>query len=454
MTFLQLVTLAFVQGITEFLPISSSGHLILVAKLSNWSDQGLNFDIAAHLGSLLAVCVYFRKDIGMLLCAWFPNQAGNERGNYKRLSIYLIIATLPIVIFGLVFYDFIMTQLRSVYLIGVMTIAFGLVLWMADALGSKSRCLDNMSWRDAILIGCIQAIALIPGTSRSGVTVSTALLLGFSRDHAVKFSFLLGIPTILAAVIYEIFAGGSVLNEESWYALGTMTILSAGFAYASIYYFIRVLGYIGMLPFALYRVVLGTSLILFAANPTITTARDGLKSLPDMETVVFAGGCFWCLEEPFDELRGVYSTMAGYTGGTKHNATYSEVSKGYSRHVEAVKVTYNSREVSFAQLLEVYWRNIDPLDSGGQFCDRGRQYLGVVFFSNSREENEVKRQLEELQKSRFPNNRIVTAVRPAKPFYPAESYHQDYYLTNPFRYKLYRYQCGRDTRLHEVWERE
>ena len=160
------------------------------------------------------------------------------------------------------------------------------------------------------------------------------------------------------------------------------------------------------------------------------------------------------MEEPFDSVIGVHATTVGYIGGSKANATYKEVSKGYTRHVEAIQVTYDSSEISFAQLLEIYWKNIDPFDSGGQFCDRGQQYASAVYFSNQEEEREINRQLEELQNFRFPNNKIVTAIRPAIKFYSAEYYHQNYYLNNPVRYKLYRYQCGRDSRLREVWQKE
>ena len=454
MTFLQLVTLAFVQGVTEFLPVSSSAHLILVAKFSTWTDQGLSLDIAAHLGSLIAVCVYFRKDINRLCYSWFPSKRKTIRCGDKILSICLIVATLPIVLSGLVFHDFIAAELRSVYVIGVMTIVFGVVLYASDAIGSKSRLLDSMNWRDAIYIGMIQTLALIPGTSRSGVTISAALLLGFSRESAVRFSFLLGIPTILAAVVYEIVANSFVISPTQWLTLGTMTALSAVFAYGGIYYFIRLLDKIGMLPFILYRLILGLFIIVFSMNFTSTHAVSLEDQIQNTQSAIFAGGCFWCLEEPFDSAIGVNATTVGYIGGSKENANYNEVSKGHTRHVEAIKVTYDPSEISFAQLLAVYWKNIDPFDSEGQFCDRGQQYASVVYFSNQEEEREVSRQLEELQNFRFPNNKIVTAIKPAVQFYPAEHYHQNYYLNNPVRYKLYRYQCGRDSRLREVWQTE
>lgn len=451
MTFLQLVTLAFVQGVTEFLPISSSAHLILVAKFTTWTDQGLSLDIAAHLGSLIAVCVYFRKDINSICHSWFSNRGKNLQCGDRLLSIYLFVATLPIVVCGLVFYDFIAAELRSVYVIGVMTILFGLVLWVSDAIGSKSRLLAAMKWRDAILIGVIQALALIPGTSRSGVTISAALLLGFSRESAVRFSFLLGIPTIFAAVVYEIIGESFSMDLGQWLTLGVMTVLSAIFAYGGIYYFIRLLDRIGMLPFILYRIILGVFIITFSMNFNSTHALSSTDAMKNTKVAIFAGGCFWCMEEPFDSLPGVYITTVGYIGGTKENATYSEVSKGHTRHVEAIKVAYDDSEISFAQLLEVYWKNIDPFDAGGQFCDRGRQYASVVYFLNQEQASETKRQIEELKNSRFPNNEIVTAIRPAGQFYTAEPYHQNYYLNNTVRYKLYRYQCGRDARLREIW---
>ena len=186
-------------------------------------------------------------------------------------------------------------------------------------------------------------------------------------------------------------------------------------------------------------------------NFNSTHALSSTDAMKNTKVAIFAGGCFWCMEEPFDSLPGVYITTVGYIGGTQENATYSEVSKGHTRHVEAIKVAYDDSEISFAQLLEVYWKNIDPFDAGGQFCDRGRQYASVVYFLNQEQASETKRQIEELQNSRFPNNEIVTAIRPAGQFYTAEPYHQNYYLNNTVRYKLYRYQCGRDARLREIW---
>jgi peptide-methionine (S)-S-oxide reductase len=168
-------------------------------------------------------------------------------------------------------------------------------------------------------------------------------------------------------------------------------------------------------------------------------------------TAIFAGGCFWCMEHPFDELDGVLSTTSGYTGGHVAEPTYRQVSAGTTGHAEAVQVIYDPAKIGYDKLLEVFWRNVDPLDAGGQFCDRGSQYRSGIFYTT-----EEQRQLAEASKAaledsgRLPGP-IVTEIVEAAPFYPAEDYHQDYYKTNPIRYKFYRFNCGRDNRLEEVW---
>lgn len=168
-------------------------------------------------------------------------------------------------------------------------------------------------------------------------------------------------------------------------------------------------------------------------------------------TAVFAGGCFWCMEPPFDALSGVISTTSGYAGGTVENPTYKEVSSGKSGHVEAVQVEYDPAKLTYQKLLEVFWRNIDPIDDEGQFCDKGEQYKAVIFY-----QDETERQLAEASKSeiqkRLPQ-KIVTSIRLAGKFYPAEESHQDYYRKNPATYKFYRFTCGRDQRLRQVWEK-
>jgi peptide-methionine (S)-S-oxide reductase len=163
----------------------------------------------------------------------------------------------------------------------------------------------------------------------------------------------------------------------------------------------------------------------------------------------FAGGCFWCMEPPYDELEGVISTISGYTGGTKKNPTYEEVSAGTTGHAEAVQVTYDPTKISYEKLLDVFWRNIDPLTANAQFCDSGSQYRSAIFYHD-----EAQKRLVEASKKRVQNRfkqPIVTEIVPATEFYPAEDYHQDYYKKNPIRYKIYRYGCGRDQRLRELW---
>ena len=168
-------------------------------------------------------------------------------------------------------------------------------------------------------------------------------------------------------------------------------------------------------------------------------------------TALFAGGCFWCMEPPFEKLKGVVSVYSGYTGGVTKNPTYEEVSAGGTGHYEAVLVTYDPRQVSYATLLDVFWRNVDPLDAGGQFCDKGDQYRAAIFYGTPAE-----RQLAEQSKAKIAQTRrwkVATAIFPRGPFYLAESYHQDYYKKNPVRYKFYRFNCGRDHRLEQLWKK-
>jgi peptide-methionine (S)-S-oxide reductase len=165
----------------------------------------------------------------------------------------------------------------------------------------------------------------------------------------------------------------------------------------------------------------------------------------------FAGGCFWCMEPPFDKLDGVISTTSGYTGGTKVNPTYQEVSAGTTGHTEAVQVEYDPKRVSFEKLLDVFWRNIDPTQKNGQFCDHGSQYRSGIYYHDPEQRRLAEGSKAALAKSKPFKADIVTEIAAATTFYPAEEYHQDYYIKNPLRYKLYRTGCGRDARLKEVW---
>ena len=182
------------------------------------------------------------------------------------------------------------------------------------------------------------------------------------------------------------------------------------------------------------------------------TAAEPVAKAQATATAVFAGGGFWCMEPPFDKLPGVVATTSGYTGGQKINPTYQEVSAGDTGHIEAVQITYDPKQVSYEKLLEVFWRNVDPLDKGGQFCDRGNTYTSAIFYQNEEQKRLAEQSKAAIEKKL--GKPVVTAIRPAATFYAAEDYHQDYYKKNPLRYKYYRYSCGRDQRLEELWGRK
>jgi len=201
-------------------------------------------------------------------------------------------------------------------------------------------------------------------------------------------------------------------------------------------------------------VVLIWDALPFYAGDAAQTAQieDNTANLDtDLATATFAGGCFWCMEKPFDELDGVVSTTSGYTGGTAKDPTYYEVSAGETGHVEAVQVRYDPDQVSYDTLLDVFWKNVDPLDDIGQFCDKGSQYRSKIFVHDDRQEQLAQASKQELSQEKFAATPIATEIEPAQTFYPAEEYHQDYYLKHPVRYNFYRTGCGRDNRLAEVW---
>jgi peptide-methionine (S)-S-oxide reductase len=171
----------------------------------------------------------------------------------------------------------------------------------------------------------------------------------------------------------------------------------------------------------------------------------------DLQVATFAGGCFWCMEPPFDKLEGVVSTTSGYTGGRKADPTYEEVSAGTTGHAEAVRILYDPRKISYSRLLEVFWRNIDPTAKDRQFCDSGSQYRSAIFYHDEEQRRLAEASRAELEERKPFREPIVTEIAPASAFYHAEEYHQDYYQKNPVRYKFYRFTCGRDQRLQELW---
>jgi peptide-methionine (S)-S-oxide reductase len=180
-------------------------------------------------------------------------------------------------------------------------------------------------------------------------------------------------------------------------------------------------------------------------------AEKKTNSDQSLATATFAGGCFWCMEPPYDKLDGVISTTSGYTGGRKKNPTYEEVSGGTTGHAEAVQVAYDPTKVSYEKLLEVFWQNIDPFTPNAQFCDHGSQYRSAIFYHNEEQKRAAEASKQKLEKSGRFTQPIVTEIVPAGEFYPAEDYHQDYYQNNPVRYKYYRYRCGRDEALEKIW---
>ena len=177
-------------------------------------------------------------------------------------------------------------------------------------------------------------------------------------------------------------------------------------------------------------------------------APANLRAQTKSANVVFAGGCFWCMEPPFDQTDGVLKTTAGYTGGALKNPTYEQVSAGKSGHREVIQVSYDPAKTNFAKLLELFWKNVDPLDEAGQFCDKGEQYTSAIYFANEAEKKAAEFSLKQIEEKL--KKKIATKILPAVEFYPAEEYHQDYYLKNPIRYKFYRGSCGRDKRLKEL----
>ncbi len=255
----QALVLALIQGLTEFLPISSSAHLLLPTLLLGWPDQGLAFDVAVHFGTLLAVVVYFRRDLIDLLAGGFASLASGRLDDHGRELLFLAIATIPALISGLLIND-VMDSLRTVPVLAATTIGFALLLAVADRYSRGTRAAVG-SWQAALFIGCAQAIAPIPGTSRSGITITAGLFLGLSRQAAARFSFLLSIPIIAGAALLKTRELVTAGDAAPWGAL-LLGVAAAGVsAYLCIAAFLKLVERIGMLPFVVYRVLLGLVLV-------------------------------------------------------------------------------------------------------------------------------------------------------------------------------------------------
>jgi undecaprenyl-diphosphatase len=263
MSDIQVIVLAIVQGLTEFLPISSSGHLVLVPSAFGWSDQGMAFDVAMHFGSLTAVLIYFRSDILGLLRGSTQLLSGRLSTFESQLALAIGLATIPAAIVGLMLGDWIGENLRSPSVIAATLAAYGVLMLLVDRFAKKERILTTLRIRDAVLIGFAQALALVPGTSRSGITITAALALGFERKDAARFSFLLAVPVILLATGYELFILSGSDTTVAWGQLAFGAVISAFVAYLSIEFFMRFVNRVGLLPFAIYRIALA-AVILYA----------------------------------------------------------------------------------------------------------------------------------------------------------------------------------------------
>ncbi len=263
MDFLQFILIGLIQGFTEFLPVSSSAHLILLPLLANWQDQGLVLDIAAHFGTLLAVIIYFRLDLRRIVGSGIKSMPWQDNDVDARLFWYLIFATIPVSIVGLLGHDFIAEYFRNPLIIAVTTILFGALLWWSDAKGQRDRDDTSLRMQDIIWIGLAQTLALIPGTSRSGITMTAALMLGLDRKTSARFSFLLSVPVIFLAGSYETFSLIKNGHTADIIAFAIVFILSSLVAWVTITLFLKFIETTGMLPYVIYRFLLGAVLLYF-----------------------------------------------------------------------------------------------------------------------------------------------------------------------------------------------
>ena len=257
------VVLALVQGLTEFLPISSSAHLILVPVLTGWPDQGLAFDVSVHFGTLAAVVVYFREELGAMARSWAGSLVTRNPDDEARLAWAVLLGTIPLGLAGLLFHSYVETVLRSPLVIATTTVLFGILLGYADKVGAQTRCEYRLGAGRVAVIALSQVLALIPGTSRSGITITAGLLVGLDRKAAARFSFLLSVPAIAMAGLYEIINLIEASEPVLWSDILVGMVVSGISAYACIHYFLKLLDRVGMMPFVVYRLLLGVVLFAF-----------------------------------------------------------------------------------------------------------------------------------------------------------------------------------------------
>jgi undecaprenyl-diphosphatase len=265
MTLVQIIVLALIQGLTEFLPVSSSAHLILGSKALGWADQGLVFDVATHLGTLFAVLFYFRHELAEMVTSVVRPQAGELSLQHRRLAWCLVAASVPALLIGFFARDLVELYLRDVRIIAWTTLGFGLLLWLADVVSPRSRQLEEVGLKAALLIGLAQAFALIPGASRSGVTITAGRFLGFSPDAAARFSFLLAIPVVAAAGGFGALRVAMGDAPIDWMQFLLALSFAAVAGWVCIAAFLALLQRVGLLPFVAYRMALGL-LLLWLVN--------------------------------------------------------------------------------------------------------------------------------------------------------------------------------------------
>ncbi|MFV8816366.1 undecaprenyl-diphosphate phosphatase [Haliea sp. E17] len=256
MDLMQAFVLAVLQGLTEFLPISSSAHLVIPSLVLGWDDQGLAFDVAVHVGTLSAVVIYYSRDLWKMACAWLGSLAGRGSCEDSILVWKLAVATIPAIAVGLFLGDAIEGHARNLPVIATTTLVFGLLLGMADRYAIRVPGDAAIGWRQALLIGAAQALALVPGVSRSGVTITAGLFLNLSRQDAARFSFLLSIPVIAGAGLLKAMELAESGQPVDWTLLGLAALVSGITAFSCITVFLRLLDRVGMMPFVYYRIVL------------------------------------------------------------------------------------------------------------------------------------------------------------------------------------------------------
>jgi undecaprenyl-diphosphatase len=261
MDLIHIVVLAMIQGLTEFLPVSSSAHLILVPQLLGWPDQGQAFDVAVHVGTLAAVVGYFHRDLLNMARDWTRSLATRQPVGSSQLAWAVIWGTVPAGIIGLALSDIVEAYLRSPLVIAAATVVFGLLLWWVSRTFVGTRTADELTWRDIAVVGFMQAIALIPGTSRSGITITAGMMMGLTPRAAARFSFLLSVPLIAAAGGLHILSLVQAGESADWGAIGAGALVAAVSAVACIHGFLILLERVGMMPFIIYRMALGAFLV-------------------------------------------------------------------------------------------------------------------------------------------------------------------------------------------------